>query len=93
VYRVRFRGSLDATWFSSLQDVSLSSAEVDGVQESTLNGSATDDAALMGVLNLLHDLGCTLVSVELLDSEAAHMQDEQAHIEASDKEDDTSTST
>jgi hypothetical protein len=63
-FRVRFRGTLSAGWFATLQDVTLSSSRVGNATETTLAGQVPDEAALIGLVNLLYELGCTLISVE-----------------------------
>jgi hypothetical protein len=63
-YRIRFRGTLGSTWFAMLQDASISSARRGSDTESTLVGTIPDEAALIGVVNLLHQVGCSLISVE-----------------------------
>jgi hypothetical protein len=66
-FRVRFRGVLDASWFANLLNVALSSSETGNVVVTTLIAEAPDEAALMGVLNLLYGLGCPLISLECSD--------------------------
>ena len=66
-FRVRFRGALEASWFANLENVTLTSAGCGGSMETTLTATAPDEAALMGVLNLLYELGCPLLALECLD--------------------------
>lgn len=63
-FRVRFRGVLSASWFSTLQNVALHSTRVGNVTETTLEGEVPDEAALIGIVNMLYDLGCSLISVD-----------------------------
>jgi hypothetical protein len=65
--RVRFRGVLDASWFDNLHDVALTSTLRGLAVETTLVAVAPDEAALLGVLNLLHQLGHSLISVKCSD--------------------------
>lgn len=64
LFRVRFRGTLSASWFATLQNVSLSTTRTGNVTETTLTGEAPDEAALIGLINLLYQLGCSLLTVE-----------------------------
>jgi hypothetical protein len=66
-FRVRFRGALEASWFANLQNVTLTIARRGSTVETTLTATAPDEAALMGVLNLLYELGCPLIALECLD--------------------------
>lgn len=61
--RVRFRGVLDASWFAGLKVVALTTAGRGRAAETTLVAEAVDEAALMGVLNLLYQLRHPLISV------------------------------
>jgi hypothetical protein len=64
-YRISVRGTLDASWSSQLGDLSIARAKAEVGQPLTvLTGRLTDQAALLGVLNSLADLGLALVSVE-----------------------------
>jgi hypothetical protein len=75
-FRVRFRGTLSASWFATLQDVTLSTTRTGSVTETTLTGEAPDEAALIGLVNLLYQIGCSLVLVETLaDSASAGQPD------------------
>lgn len=63
-FRIHCHGIVGATWISTLQDVTVSTREQDGVTETALVGHVPDEAALIGILNLLYQLGCSLISVE-----------------------------
>ncbi len=67
-FRIRFRGRLSPTWFATLQDVTLASQDRGKGTESTLSGDAPDEGAILGILNMLYELGCSLISVETFDS-------------------------
>ena len=66
-FRVRFRGALEASWFANLQNVTLTSTGCGRTTKTTLTATAPDEAALMGVVNLLYELGCPLIALERLD--------------------------
>jgi hypothetical protein len=63
-FRIRFRGALGSTWFATLQNASITSALRGRIMVSTLVGRVPDEAALIGIVNLLYQLGCPLISVE-----------------------------
>ena len=65
-YRIRARGTLDARWSSWMQEMQLAVEPDAGAPVLTLRGTLRDQAALMGVLNQLSQLGLPLISVELL---------------------------
>ena len=62
-YRIRIRGHLDPVWSSWFDGLSLTPAD-DGTTE--LDGSLVDQAALLGLLARLRDLGAVLLLVERL---------------------------
>jgi hypothetical protein len=66
-FQARFRGALEASWFANLLNVSLSSTGTGSTAETILVAEAPDEATLMGVLNLLYELGCPLNSLECPD--------------------------
>lgn len=74
LFRVRFRGTLGASWFGTLQNVSLSTTREGKVTVTTLTGEAPDEAALIGLVNLLYQLGCSLIMVETLEQGASANQ-------------------
>ena len=64
-YRIRFLGMLDASWSAMLGNMNLTTERLeDRPCITTLSGLVTDQAALMGVLNLAYDLGLVLLLVE-----------------------------
>ena len=63
VYRITVEGRLDPEWAAWLNDLTLTSAEVDGQPVTTLTGPVADQVALRGILNKLWDLKLTMVSV------------------------------
>jgi hypothetical protein len=70
-YRILIRGTLDAGWSDCLGGMTISAARLaNGAAATTLVGELTDQSALVGVLNALHDLGLPLVSVECVADKA-----------------------
>ncbi len=70
-YRILIRGTLDAGWSDRLGGMTVSATHLaDGAPVTTLIGELADQSALVGVLNTLHDLGLSLVSVECIADEA-----------------------
>lgn len=65
VYRICLWGLLDASWSDMLAGMSLATEEHEHHRiMTTLQGPLVDQAALLGVLNLVYNLGMTLHSVE-----------------------------
>ncbi len=62
-YRIRVAGRLDPRW-SAWFDGLILDAAADGT--TTLSGPVADQAQLQGLLARVHDLGLTLVAVEVL---------------------------
>ena len=66
-YRVRVLGPMDKRRSEYLCGMSISSTRRQGGSiVTTLTGELTDQAALMGVLNSLYDMGYPLLKVERL---------------------------
>jgi hypothetical protein len=66
VYRIQARGMLDESWSDSVGGMDIVILQDDDEIITSLTGKLPDQAALSGVLNLLYDLGLTLLSVESL---------------------------
>lgn len=67
-YRIFVQGQLSTSWSSRLSDMEITAQESEGQQPVTiLTGEVRDQAALMGVLNALHDMHCLVLKVEQLD--------------------------
>ncbi|MBK8050664.1 MAG: hypothetical protein IPK16_28305 [Anaerolineales bacterium] len=65
VYRICLSGVLDASWSDMLAGMALASDETGSHRGiTTLSGCVADQAALMGVLNLVYTLGMTVLLVE-----------------------------
>lgn len=58
--------ALDARWSHWMHELQLNVETLAGAPVLTLSGTVRDQAALLGVLNQLYDLGLPLISVELL---------------------------
>jgi hypothetical protein len=70
-YRILILGTLDAGWSDRLGGMTISSTRLaDGTTATTLIGALADQSALVGVVNTLHDLGLSLVSVERIAGKA-----------------------
>ncbi|MCU0502095.1 MAG: hypothetical protein MUC51_10075 [Anaerolineae bacterium] len=66
-YRIRVLGQLSASWIDQLETMTITAGQATGLgQVTTLMGEMRDQAALMGVLNSLYDLGFPLLRVERL---------------------------
>jgi hypothetical protein len=63
-YHIRIQGRLDESWSDHLSGMAISPMpEQEGSRETLLSGELADQAALMGVLNTLYDMGFPLISV------------------------------
>jgi hypothetical protein len=66
-YRIRVQGQLSASWSSRLSSMVITIRQPTSQPPvTTLTGEVRDQAALLGVLNALYDLGCPLLKVERL---------------------------
>lgn len=64
-YKICILGALDASWSPMLSDMTLTTEQLENRRfVTTIRGSVADQAALMGVLNLVYDLGASLLLVE-----------------------------
>ena len=63
-YRIQVQGSLDQRWADYLGGMHISVNREIEPPVTTLSGQVLDQAALMGVLNGLYDLGFSLLYVE-----------------------------
>jgi hypothetical protein len=70
-YRILIRGTLHPDWSDRLGGMTITATRLaDGAAATTLLGELADQSALVGVLNTLHDLGLSLVSVEYIADKA-----------------------
>ncbi len=66
-YHICVNGYLDKSWSSCLSGLSITCTNIlDGSKSTELSGLLADQAALIGVLNTLYNLGFTLLKVERL---------------------------
>ena len=65
-YRIRVEGRLGAEWSDRLGGLQISTACEGAQLITTLSGPLIDQASLLGVVNTLHDLQLTILSVKRL---------------------------
>jgi hypothetical protein len=66
-YRIRVCGIVGESWADYFSGMTIRVKDEPGQEsETTLIGWLADQAALLGMLNLLHDWGHSLISVEYL---------------------------
>ena len=66
--RIRVQGRLSTSWCSRLGEMSITVRQAASrLPITTLTGEVTDQAALMGVLSTLYDMGFPLLKVERLE--------------------------
>ena len=66
-YRIRLQGKLDESWSDYLDGMTITIAQTASqIPVTILTGRLVDQAALIGVLNNLYDLGFPVLSVECL---------------------------
>jgi len=64
IYQIRIHGNLAETWSESLSGMAISTVPgMESPLETVLIGELADQAALMGVLNTLYNLGFALIYV------------------------------
>jgi hypothetical protein len=68
-YQIRVQGILDDRWSNRLGGVTITTGQTSEAPVTSLSGRLVDQAALLGVLNTLHDLRLPLLSVEVEDWE------------------------
>ena len=76
-YQIRVKGHLDDALASRFEDFTISNQE-DG--DALLTGPIQDQAALLGILHRISNLGLTLISVNVLpeeDGEERRMQSDE----------------
>jgi len=68
VYRIKIQGILDTNWSDYYGGMTIEhEREPKHYTMSILMGRLADQSALIGVLNSLHDIGYSILSVEYLD--------------------------
>jgi hypothetical protein len=65
-YAIRVQGHLDATWSNRLSGMRITVSGSGRHAVTVLFGHLIDQAALLGVLNALYELGLPLLSVDYL---------------------------
>jgi hypothetical protein len=60
IYTIRIEGGLDAGWSDWFDGMTIQPEPGD---ETSITGSIRDQAALVGLINRIHDLGLVLISV------------------------------
>lgn len=69
-YCIRVQGHLGESWSDRLGGMAITVArQPDGQTVTTLRGRVADQAALLGVVNSLYDLGFCLLSVQRVESQ------------------------
>lgn len=63
-YRIRIQGYLGQHWKEIMAGLTISVSGEFGQSVTTLSGEVLDQAALLGVLNGLYEMGYALLSVE-----------------------------
>ena len=64
VYQITVRGHIDADWSDYFNGLTITASQQNQYSMTTLSGELVDQAALIGVINNLYNLGYTLLSVE-----------------------------
>jgi hypothetical protein len=68
IYRIRVRGRIKRSWSDRFEGVTISTTPPsERPVVTTLHGTLPDQAALVGIINSLHDLRLKVLSVECLD--------------------------
>jgi hypothetical protein len=69
-YRIQVQGRLAPSWSDRLQGMDISQITSNtGLTVSTLTGELPDQTALAGVLNALHEMHLSVLSVECITGE------------------------
>lgn len=68
VYRIRFQGALDESWRQYLAGGWTIQYDDHAPETTTITGLMRDQAALIGLLSSLYDVGLPLVEVEYLEA-------------------------
>lgn len=69
-YRICIMGTLDKKYSDYYGGMTIEHNMVlDQYRMTTLTGRLSDQAALIGVINSLYDLGCPLISVECIEAQ------------------------
>ncbi len=80
VYRIRFQGAFDDSWLQSLgAEWTIQYSDESPAETTTITGAICDQAALLGLLSSLYDVGLPLLAVECLETTTGEqIRDEQS---------------
>lgn len=69
IYQIRFQGALEETWFEYLDPELIVQVDLESPESivTTITGKMLDQAALIGLLNNLYDLGLPLLHVQYME--------------------------
>jgi hypothetical protein len=82
VYRLRFQGAFDESWLQDLgAEWTLQLNDEHSQVITTITGIECDQAALMGLLSRLYDVGLPLLSVECLETTAGQSRHDEQQTE------------
>lgn len=77
LYRIRLNGYVSARLASNYGEMSATVIKTDdGQTETELAGRVTDQAALVGLINMLYDLGHAVMAVERIEADESDEQEE-----------------
>ncbi len=69
VYRIRFQGAFDDSWLENLgAEWTIQYSDESPAVTTTITGAMCDQAALLGLLSSLYDVGLPLLAVECLET-------------------------
>jgi hypothetical protein len=69
VYRIRFQGAFDESWLQCLgADWTIQFTGESTAVTTTITGALSDQAALLGLLSSLYNVGLPLLEVECLET-------------------------
>ena len=78
VYRIRFQGAFDDSWLQDLgTDWTMQFNDDNTAVTTTITGILCDQAALIGLLSSLYNVGLPLLEVEYLETEAVRSWSEE----------------
>jgi len=78
VYRIRFQGAFDDSWLQDLgADWTMQFNDDNTAVTTTITGILCDQAALIGLLSSLYNVGLPLLEVEYLETEAVRSWSEE----------------
>ena len=81
-YRIRLNGYVSARLASNYGEMSATVITTDdGRTETELAGRVTDQAALVGLINMLYDLGHVVVAIERIEADEPGEADEKKALE------------